>query len=116
MLTLSIKKQWYDMLVSGEKKEEYREIKPYYTKRFQKIVAPYYLDENDFWQRMWLEECHIVGWYEDELFDVKFRNGYSANAPEFKAKVCLSVGKGKPEWGAEKDKEYYILTIKEIYK
>ena len=29
MLTLPIKKKWFDMIVSGEKKEEYREIKPY---------------------------------------------------------------------------------------
>ena len=29
MLTLPIQKQWYDMILSGEKKEEYREIKPY---------------------------------------------------------------------------------------
>ena len=27
MLTLPIKKQWFDMILSGEKKEEYREIK-----------------------------------------------------------------------------------------
>ena len=27
MLTLSIKKKWFDMILSGEKKEEYREIK-----------------------------------------------------------------------------------------
>lgn len=33
MLVLPIKKQWFDMIVSGEKKEEYREIKPYYDKR-----------------------------------------------------------------------------------
>ena len=34
MLTLPIKKKWFDMIKSGEKKEEYREIKPYYTSRF----------------------------------------------------------------------------------
>lgn len=34
MLTLPIKKKWFDMIVSGEKKEEYREIKPYYDSRF----------------------------------------------------------------------------------
>lgn len=27
MLTLPIKKKWFDMIVSGEKAEEYREIK-----------------------------------------------------------------------------------------
>ena len=34
MLILPIKKKWFDMIVSGEKKEEYREIKPYYDSRF----------------------------------------------------------------------------------
>lgn len=34
MLVLPIKKKWFDMIASGEKKEEYREIKPYWTSRF----------------------------------------------------------------------------------
>ena len=34
MLILPIKKKWFDMILLGEKKEEYREIKPYYTTRF----------------------------------------------------------------------------------
>ena len=42
MLILPIKKQWYDMILSGEKKEEYREIKPYYEKRF----STYFMGEN----------------------------------------------------------------------
>ena len=31
MLTLPIKRMWFDMIPSGEKKEEYREIKEYTT-------------------------------------------------------------------------------------
>lgn len=27
--------KWFDILLSGEKKEEYREIKPYYMSRFK---------------------------------------------------------------------------------
>ena len=42
MLTLPIKKKWFDMILSGEKKEEYREIKPYYEKRF----SNYFMGEN----------------------------------------------------------------------
>ena len=38
MLTLPIKKKWFDMIKSGEKKEEYREIKPYYDSRFLKSI------------------------------------------------------------------------------
>ena len=112
-MILPIKKKWYDMILSGEKKEEYREIKPYYTKRFQKIVAPYLLDKNDFWNRQWTDECR-TGWYSGEPFDVTFRNGYSSDSPSFTASVCLFIGKGKPEWGAEFGKNYYILKILKI--
>ena len=37
MLTLPIKKGWYDLIAGGVKKEEYREIKPYYTTRFRNL-------------------------------------------------------------------------------
>lgn len=35
-LDLVLKSKWYDMIASGEKQEEYREIKPYWTKRIMK--------------------------------------------------------------------------------
>lgn len=31
MLVLPIKKKWLNMILSGEKGDEYREIKPYWT-------------------------------------------------------------------------------------
>lgn len=36
-MILPIKKKWFDMILSGEKKEEYREIKDYYFSRFQRL-------------------------------------------------------------------------------
>ena len=33
VLTLSVKKEWFDKIVSGEKKEEYREVKSYWVAR-----------------------------------------------------------------------------------
>ena len=33
VLILPIRKKWLDMILSGEKGEEYREIKPYWTVR-----------------------------------------------------------------------------------
>lgn len=36
MLVLPIKRKWFDMILSGEKREEYREVKPYYKSRIQK--------------------------------------------------------------------------------
>lgn len=90
MLVLPIKKRWFDMIKSGEKKEEYREIKPYWTKRFE-------------------------NYYEiAKLNRVVFRNGYGNNAPQMTCVCKLRVGQGKEKWGAEPNKEYYILEILEI--
>ena len=33
VLTLTVNKQWFNMIVAGEKTEEYREIKPYWVAR-----------------------------------------------------------------------------------
>ena len=33
VLTLSVKKEWIDLIKAGEKREEYREIKPYWVAR-----------------------------------------------------------------------------------
>ena len=33
-LQLSLKKKWFDMILSGEKKEEYREVKNHWISRF----------------------------------------------------------------------------------
>lgn len=34
---LNLKSIWFDLILSGKKKEEYREIKPYYRKRLMRI-------------------------------------------------------------------------------
>lgn len=95
MLTLPIKKKWFDMILSGEKKEEYREIKPYYETRFRNV-----------WKGS------LIGGNAQR--EIMFRNGYSKNSPSFIAKCTLSIGTGKEEWGAEPGKEYFVLTIHEI--
>lgn len=69
VLHLTLKKKWFDMILSDEKKEEYREIKEYWLKRF--CDKEYYKHEVGFG----LESCI------DKFYDVvKFRNGYSKNA------------------------------------
>lgn len=94
MLILPIKKKWFDMIASGEKKEEYREIKDYWTKRLLK-----------YWHRYAMKET---------IFEVKFRNGYGNDKPTITCEVKLKIGQGKEEWGAEPGKEYYILEILEV--
>lgn len=105
MLILPIKKKWFEMIASGEKKEEYREIKPYWTKRFENYyeIAKFNIEL----------ECSN---FKEIYYRVVFRNGYQADSPTIKCKCKLRIGQGKQEWGAEPNKEYYILDILEVCK
>lgn len=91
MLTLPIKKKWYDMILSGEKKEEYREINIYYQSRFDKYTP--------------------IGELPPEEFSVILRNGYSSDSPSIKCDVTVQIGEGKEEWGAIAGNVYYVLKI-----
>ena len=94
VLDLTIKKKWFDMIASGEKKEEYREMKPYWDARL--IEDGYYFRHFDL---------------------VKFRNGYKKDSP-YIILDCLEIqeGHGNPNWGAEVGKMYYIIKLGSIYK
>lgn len=92
MLTLPIKKKWFDMILSGEKKEEYREIKRYYTIRFG--IFNNLPDDGS--------NC------------IMFRNGYGSDSPSLIAECSLHIGTGRIEWGAESGKIYYVLSINRI--
>ena len=45
---------------------------------------------------------------------VLLRNGYKSNSPTLKCKCVVDIGKGKTEWGAEPNTNYYVFTILEI--
>ncbi len=91
MLTLPIKKKWFDMIKSGEKKEEYRKINSYYLSRFDKYTP--------------------IGNLPPDEFTIILRNGYSKKSPSLKCDVTVKVDTGKEEWGAEPNKFYYVLKI-----
>ena len=124
MLILPIKKKWFDMILSGEKKEEYREIKEYYEIRFQNLfgaitIHPLYPPDN-FLDRSEFEllqgEAVPEEIRKDSVQEIIFRNGYSKDSKAIKARCRLRTGNGRPEWGAEPDKQYYILEILNVEK
>ena len=83
------------MIKSGEKKEEYRNIKPYWFKRLIGQHFPY-----------------------DKDYDIiEFRNGYQKDSPRFQIE-CLDIiiHTGNPNWGAIPDKKYYVILLGEILK
>ena len=97
MMILPIKKKWFDMILSGEKKEEYREIKPYYKSRFHTagLIDRYGLPT--------ISNARIT-----------FRKGYYANSQVIVANCTIFILPGRPEWGAEPGKEYYVLKIESV--
>lgn len=95
------------MIKSGEKKEEYREIKPYWTTRFKNYGKQL---SNE------IVNNYFIPTYIKAIFPVMFRNGYSRNSSTLICNCTLSKGQGKSEWGAEPNKEYYILDILEVLK
>ena len=112
ILDLSLKHRWYDMIASGEKTEEYREIKDFYMQRLL----------NHLYQC-----CHphpvLIGHWEPYIkyvfkhYDaVRFHRGQGSPVTMLVECLGISVGKGKPEWGAPEDKEVFIIKLgKQIY-
>lgn len=110
MLTLPTKKKWFDMILSGEKPEEYRNITPYYATRFMNVFG-LIVSNGEFLN------CKEIGFDEiakEPVQSICFRNGYSAKSPSFIADCRLDIGEGNPEWGAEPGVRYFILKIVEI--
>lgn len=92
ILTLHLKKKWFNMIKAGIKKEEYREMSWYWSNRLYK--------KGDF----------VFNEYDMVRFQWKYPpKGDTENTIEFKD-VQIHVGYGKEEWGAEKWRQYFIIT------
>ena len=91
-MTLPIKKKWFEMIYRGEKTEEYREIKPYYTSRFTGFICT------------------------GRQILIRLRNGYGKDRPYVDVLCHIYIDYGREDWGAEKDKRYYVLKIDGVIK
>ena len=85
-VVMPIHKKWFDMILYGDKKEEYRKIGDYWRKRL------------------------LV----DKVDRIKFVNGYGKNKPFLVVELKdIRMGTGKEEWGAVPGENYYILELGE---
>jgi hypothetical protein len=97
ILKLTIKKKWFDMILSGEKKTEYREVKWYWTNRLMEF------DESDY----------------KNYNAIQFFNGayFSESLPNFTIKLNgIYIGEGVEEWGAKKNEKYFCLELGNVIK
>lgn len=105
-LDLVLTYKWYDMIASGEKLEEYREVGTWAHRLLKSDIK-------------WLASIGVkqyLSWFNDDIraakraldqgmlsfrpYDtVRFHRGYTSTTMEFKIKD-ITIGMGKPEWGA----------------
>ena len=87
VLRLTLKRKWFGMIASGEKREEYREPGKWIMSR-------------------------LVG---KEYDAVEFANGYGRNVPRVTCRFLgWTRGGGNPEWGASPDRHYVVIRLGEI--
>ena len=121
-LHLNLKRKWFDMIKSGQKKEEYREIKTHWISNLIDFKTMHHS------QRLEIME-ESIGYPEDSAesiesllierkvqlndFDsITFSNGYAKNRPQFKIEIKgFEIKEGKKDWGAEKNKKYFTFKL-----
>lgn len=92
ILHLSLKAKWYEMIERGEKREEYREIKPYWIKRLG-------------------VEGRLIGFKHYDA--VKFSFGYTKRTMIFQV-LDITRGIGNPDWGAPNNEVIIIKLGRKI--
>jgi hypothetical protein len=118
-LKLVLKKQWYDMIASGEKNEEYREITDHYkTLLCRKFKIDPALVDGHHHSCLYKKDCsYCMSRPDRPIFQryydgVTFYLGYATDRPEMTFKMKgIYIGEGKPEWGAEPGKKYFVIKL-----
>lgn len=110
VLHLPIKGVWFNMIASGEKKEEYRDVKRYYIDRLRKKVP---LTKNGGIDLV-AHDAHDI--WATEKFDIlHLTAGYGHDKPQLWAEIkSITIGPGNPAWGAEPGVDYFVIKIGKI--
>ena len=89
ILKLTLKKKWFDLIASGEKKQEYRAI-----------------------GNKWIESRILNREYDL----IEFKNGYGPNVPTclVEWKGYGETNMGRPEWGAVEGEMYWAIELGEV--
>lgn len=102
ILYLPLKKEWYEMIERGVKTEEYREIKPYWSKRLTGYDHPLFSIRKGYQQANQNGYTHV-----------KFSYGYTKRTMTFEIER-ITIGAGNPKWGAPTEFVFIIKLGKRI--
>jgi hypothetical protein len=119
ILDLSLCYKWYDMIASGEKTEEYREIKKFYCERLGDYCQYKNFDDSCSFGRttliaqcsLYKQMCYCQSVYSKMYNYVRFHRGQGSKETMLFEYKGLTIGFGNPEWGAPKDKRVFIIRL-----
>lgn len=106
ILYFTLKAKWYDMIDAGIKLEEYREINSYWAKRLGYVND----GEPDY------ESGYASMMFTKDFTHVHFARGghFHPSLPQMRFELeDIVVATGKPEWGAEPNKKYFVSRLGE---
>lgn len=115
---------WFDMIYNLIKPEEYRVITPYFCNKFLFIYGK--KRSRKFWKKFF--DSHIKHGFDPiesiegyiilgnitfiDFKSVTFSNGMTPPVPRFEIELKgIEINEGKPEWGAEAGKKYFVLKL-----
>lgn len=119
ILDLSLTYHWYDMIASGIKKEEYREIKWFY---FNRLVETHRINKGNvqyctgncikyYDHFKHCIDCKLINWKHYDA--IRFHRGQGGKQSMLLRFNGVRIGKGNSEWGAP-DYPVFILSLGEI--
>lgn len=114
-LQMSLKQKWFDMTKAGIKKEDYRELNEYWSKRFFTKESLEHMKEcNENYGG-----CIHVDYLEFKKFDVNIMTlGYPKSTDTDRILTLkhegIEIRTGNPEWGAEPNKLYFVIKHGEL--
>lgn len=123
-LYLILKQPWFGMISTGKKTEEYREITPFWVRRLLAEVEHVPFGEDIFHPVDLPKDCTAVipenvkqlllsGNLAVRPFrKVNFGHGYRKGRSSVTLPIKgITIGRGRPEWGAPRDRDVFIISL-----
>lgn len=122
-LQLSLKTKWFEMTKARIKKEDYRQMTPYWCNRF--LLVDGVVKNKEWWVKFfrWYKEKYLIEFIgaldSEPLFSFKKfdynimtlgypKSGDSERILKLEHKG-IEIRNGNPDWGAEPDKLYFVI-------
>lgn len=125
-LHLNLKRQWYDLILSGEKKEEYRTLNNYWVNRLKEHNARVFnrVQFTMHWD-LYHSFSNEAGYFEElnrlfqcccrDFYTITFSNGYAKNRDQFVIEFKgVEIKEGRQDWGAKEGEKYFAIQLGEI--